>query len=135
MPDLVGKNIHGFRITGVLGQGGMGIVYKAYDIKLERPVAIKMLHTRPNHSSRIIHQLRKEAKHQAKLVHPNIVMVHGLLEHFSFLGIVMEFVEGENLHQLISRKGRLSVNETLNILKQVLLGFDYAHSKGLFTAT
>ena len=130
MNELIGKNIHGFRITDILGEGGMGVVYKAYDTKLERNVAIKMLHTRPNQSEQLLHQLRKEAKHQAKLIHPNIVMVHGLLEHFSFLGIVMEYVDGANLHQVIAHKGRLNVNESIKILEQVLLGIDYAHSKG-----
>ena len=130
MLNVIGKNINGFKIMSTLGEGGMGIVYKAYDTKLERFVAIKMLHPRLNQPVRLLAQFKKEAKHQAKLIHPHIVMVHGLLEYHSLLGIVMEYVDGINLHSLIYRNGRIELDQAIKFLKQILLGIEYAHSKG-----
>jgi len=130
MIDLIGKNIDGFRINSILGEGGMGIVYKATDTKLERNVAIKMMHPRTGNSSNVFTQFRKEAKHHAKLIHTNIVTVYGMLEYYSYLGIIMEYVDGVNLGEMIYRNGRLNYLQTLKILKQLLAGIDHAHKKG-----
>lgn len=128
--NLIGTSINGFKIISILGEGGMGIVYKAFDTKLERYVAIKMLHPRTNKPERLLSQFKKEAKHQARLVHPNIITVYGLLEYQSLLGIVMEYVEGRNLNEIIFRNGKIEPAQATKFLIQILMGIEYAHSKG-----
>jgi len=130
MENLIGKIIDNYRIVSVLGKGGMGIVYKAYDTKLDRYVAIKMLNAEPYDRERFIERFKREAKNQAKLSHPNIVTVYGFIEYSDLLGIVMEYVEGESLEKVIERQGRFNLYDVLYILKQLLLGLGYAHSKG-----
>ena len=127
---MVGKFIENYKLVAVLGEGGMGIVYKALDLKLERYVAIKILSPQAIANPQFVARFKREAKNQAKLTHPNIVPVYGFAEDRQTLGIVMEYVEGETLEHLIQRKGRLELNEALNILKQILAGADYAHAKG-----
>ena len=130
MEDLIGKIIDNYRIVSVLGRGGMGIVYKAYDTKLDRYVAIKMLNSQSLNKERFIERFKREAKNQAKLSHPNIVTVYGFIEYSNLLGIVMEYVEGESLEKVIERQGRFNLYDVIYILKQLLLGMGYAHSKG-----
>src|SRR5690606_5389657 len=113
-----------------LGEGGMGIVYKAFDVKLERYVALKILNSQALNTPQFVERFKREAKNQAKLNHPNIVPVYGFTEEVNIIGIVMEYVEGETLDQLIERKGRLNLLESLKILQQILRGTGYAHSKG-----
>lgn len=131
MENLIGKIIDNYKIVSVLGRGGMGIVYKAYDTKLDRYIAIKMLN--PSSGSdheRFIERFKREAKNQAKLSHPNIVAVYGFIEYSNLLGIVMEYVEGESLEKVIERQGRFNLYDVIYIIKQLLLGIGYAHSKG-----
>ncbi|MCL6100735.1 MAG: protein kinase [Bacteroidetes bacterium] len=130
MEDLIGKIIDNYRVVSVLGKGGMGIVYKAYDTKLDRYVAIKMLNASAHDKERFIERFKREAKNQAKLSHPNIVAVYGFIEYSNLLGIVMEYVEGESLEKVIDRQGRFNLYDVIYILKQLLLGMGYAHSKG-----
>ncbi|OGU55254.1 MAG: hypothetical protein A2V66_10950 [Ignavibacteria bacterium RBG_13_36_8] len=130
MENLIGKVIQNYKIVSVLGKGGMGIVYKAYDIKLDRYVAIKILHPTIIDKANFIERFKREAKHQAQLSHPNIVTVYGFIEYLNFLGIVMEYVEGESLEKLINRKKRLHLYDVIYILKQILFAIGYAHSKG-----
>lgn len=130
MENLIGKLIDNFRIVSVLGKGGMGIVYKAYDTKLDRYVAIKLLNTQMQNRELFIERFKREAKNQAKLTHPNIVAVYGFIEYSDLLGIVMEYVEGESLEKVIERQGRFNLYDVIYILKQMLLGLGYAHSKG-----
>ena len=127
---MIGSTIEHYKITGVLGEGGMGIVYKAFDLKLERYVAIKILNTQATTNPHFVERFRREAKHQARLNHGNVVPVYGLTESRQWLGIVMEYVEGETLSNLIQNKGRMELKESLNILRQILVGSDYAHKKG-----
>lgn len=127
---MIGKIINNYRIVSELGQGGMGIVYKAYDIKLDRFVAIKILKSQITNQVQFIERFKKEAKNQAKLSHQNIVPVYGFLEEKGLLGIIMEYVDGETLEHLIERKLRLDIFESIFIIKQVLKGAGYAHSKG-----
>jgi len=130
MENLIGKLIDNYRIVSVLGKGGMGIVYKAYDTKLDRYVAIKMLNAQSYDRERFVERFKREAKNQAKLSHPNIVTVYGFIEYGDLLGIAMEYVEGESLEKVIQRQGRFNLYDVIYILKQALLGLGYAHSKG-----
>ena len=130
MDELIGKAIDNYRIEAVLGTGGMGIVYKAYDIKLERFVAIKMLNSHLFQREESITRFKREAKNQAQLSHPNIVTVYGFIEYSNFLGIVMEYVEGESLENIIFRMKSLHSWDAIYIIKQVLVAMGYAHSKG-----
>lgn len=130
MENLIGILIDNYRIVSILGKGGMGIVYKAYDTKLDRYVAIKMLNADTYDLARFVERFKREAKNQAKLSHPNIVTVYGFIEYADLLGIVMEYVEGESLEKVIQRQGRFNLYDVMYILKQILLGLGYAHSKG-----
>jgi len=130
MENLIGILIDNYRIVSVLGKGGMGIVYKAYDTKLDRYVAIKMLNADTYDHARFVERFKREAKNQAKLSHPNIVTVYGFIEYEDLLGIVMEYVEGESLEKVLQRQGRFNLYDVMYILKQILLGLGYAHSKG-----
>jgi len=127
---MLGKTIQNYKIYSILGEGGMGVVYKAFDIKLERYVAIKILKNPDFVHGQFIERFKREAKNQAKMNHPNIVQVFGFVEDADIMGIVMEYVEGESLEQLVERKGRLDLEESLYLIKQVLAGVSYAHNKG-----
>ncbi len=127
---MTGNVIEHYKIVSVLGEGGMGIVYKAFDLKLERYVAVKILSKEAQNNPQFISRFKREAKNQAKLNHPNIVPVYGFTEERNMLGIVMEFVEGETLENIIQKKSRLNLKEAIQIIKQILEGAGYAHSKG-----
>ncbi len=127
---MIGSIIENYKIVAVLGEGGMGIVYKAFDLKLERYVALKILSPQALMNPQFVARFKREAKNQAKLTHPNIVPVYGFTEDHHTLGIVMEYVEGETLEHIIKRKGHLTAIEALSILKQILIGVGYAHAKG-----
>lgn len=127
---MIGRNIEHYKIVEVLGKGGMGVVYKAFDLKLERFVALKILNSDLLSNPHFLERFKREAKHQAKLNHPNIVPVYGFTEENGNLGIIMEYVAGETVENLIKRLGRLELPYALSILKQVLAGIGYAHEKG-----
>ena len=127
---MVGEVIENYKIVSVLGEGGMGVVYKGFDLKLERFIALKILNEQAIKNPRFVERFKREAKNQAKLNHPNIVPVYGFTEDKGLLGIAMEYVAGVTLEQMIQRKEKLELNEAIKILKQVLSGVGYAHSKG-----
>lgn len=127
---MIGSRIDHYKIVDILGEGGMGIVYKSFDLKLERYVAIKILNAAALNSPQFIERFKREAKNQAKLTHPNIVPVYGFTEGMKLLGIVIEYVEGETLEKMIVRQGRLNLSQTIDIMQQVLSGAAYAHKKG-----
>ncbi len=127
---MVGSIIGNYKIISKLGEGGMGVVYKALDLKLERLVALKILSSQTAQSPQFIERFKREARNQAKLTHPNIIPVYGFLDEHGYLGIAMEFVDGETLEQIIDRKGRLDQVEALTYLKQMLSGIGYAHKMG-----
>lgn len=104
---MIGRIIDNYRIVSELGRGGMGIVYKAYDTKLDRNVAIKILKEEITTRLHFIERFKKEAKNQAQLSHPNIVPVYGFIEQEGMLGIVMEYVEGKVLSILLKEPAGL----------------------------
>ncbi len=130
MENYIGKNIESYKIVSLLGKGGMGVVYKAYDTKLDRYVAIKMLSAQNNENERFIERFKKEARNQAKLLHQNIATVYGFIEFEGILGIVMEYIDGESLEKIIYRRKKLTVTDSIFITKNILQGLAFAHSKG-----
>lgn len=130
MKDLINKVIENYKFISVIGKGGMGIVYKAYDIKLDRFVAIKILGSHITGKPKHIERFKREARNQAQLTHNNIVTVYGFIEHEDILGIVMEFIDAPSVDKLIYNYKKLHINDAILIIKQVLAGIGYAHSKG-----
>jgi serine/threonine-protein kinase len=127
---MVGAIIGNFKVVSVLGEGGMGTVYKAFDMTLERFVALKVLSAQAASNAQFVERFKREAKNQAKLTHPNIVPVYGFTDENGVRAIVMEYVEGETIEKMIDRKKKLEYIESLLMLQQVLAGVGYAHSKG-----
>lgn len=127
---MINQIINNYKILEVLGEGGMGIVYKAFDLKLERFVALKVLSGQALSNSRFIERFRIEARNQAKLIHTNIIPVFSFIEEEGIYAIVMEFVDGITLEQLIAKKGRLTIDEATTIMLDILEGVSYAHKKG-----
>lgn len=127
---MIGKIVQNYKIISLIGEGGMGSVYKALDFKLDRYVAIKVLKKIESQNTHFVERFKREAKNQAKLSHPNIVSVYGFVEARDFLGFVMEYVEGRTVEDYLLQYGRLSINDSLQIIKQVLSGISYAHDEG-----
>ncbi|HEX5234930.1 MAG TPA: protein kinase [Silvibacterium sp.] len=126
--DLVADN---YRILGVAGSGGMGVVYRARDLRLERVVALKFLPSELNASQRDKERFMREARTASSLDHPNIGVIHGVEEtadERTF--IVMAFYEGTSLAQRI-RNGPLPAHQAIDIASQVARGLAEAHSRGI----
>ncbi len=128
---MTGKKIFHYRILDLLGTGGMGSVYKAFDLKLERFVAIKFLSESLSKNLKVVDRFRNEARNQAKLNQPNIVAVYGYEEAENNFAIIMEYFNSFSLEELLTRKKYLSLNEAVPIIKQVLYGVSFAHKHGL----
>jgi predicted Ser/Thr protein kinase len=120
-----------YELEGLVGTGGMSSVYKARDRLLERRVALKILH--PHHASDadFVERFRKEARSVAQLSHPNIVTVIDRGDDGGRQFIVFEYVEGENLKELVTREGPLPLRRALELALQVGRGLAFAHSNGL----
>ena len=116
-----------YKILSELGAGGMGVVYRALDVPLDREVAIKRLRSEFAASTAVLERFRKEAQIQARLNHPNIAQLYTLVEDGQSLCIVMEFVDGSNL----SRHIPLAWQKALPVILQTLEGLDYAHRRGV----
>jgi serine/threonine protein kinase len=116
-----------YRLENELGRGGMGVVYKAYDTKLERTVAIKLLPEALARNAKAVKLLKQEANISLTLTHPNIVRLINFEETDKEVYLVMEYIEGESLADVLLEKKKLSVDEALAISKQVLEALSYAH--------
>ncbi len=119
-----------YRVLGALGSGGMGTVVLAFDTRLQRQVAIKRIHAGRQMNPLARERLRREAAAAATLNHPAVVQVHDILEDESGDAIVMEYVEGRTLAQMLTR-GPLPVPQAIGIARQVAEGLAAAHGLGL----
>ncbi|WP_461091844.1 serine/threonine protein kinase [Spirosoma gilvum] len=128
---MKGRLIHHYRVESLLGEGGMGTVYQAIDTHLERPVAVKMLHTHLVSQTSFMERFRNEALILARLNHPNIAVVYNFLQDGSDYFMAMEFVEGDSLEALIRKAGALSATVAAEIVRQGLEGLSHAHRKGI----
>ena len=127
---MIGKTILHYKILEKLGEGGMGVVYKAEDIKLKREVAIKFLpyHISSNEEERKRFEL--EAQAAASLNHPNIATIHAIEESGDDTFIVMEYIDGIELNNKI-KLGKIPADEAVHISIQIAEGLDVAHKKGI----
>jgi serine/threonine-protein kinase len=119
-----------YRVTGTLGKGGMGEVYRATDTKLNREVALKMLPDAFARDPERMSRFSREAQVLASFNHPNIASIHGLEESEGKRALVMELVEGETLAERLKR-GPIPVGEALVIARQVAEGLEEAHERGI----
>jgi serine/threonine protein kinase/tetratricopeptide (TPR) repeat protein len=130
MNDLIGQTILHYKIIDKLGEGGMGVVYKAEDSKLKREVAIKFLPNIISKSKEDKTRFENEAQAAASLNHPNIATIHAIEEKDSQIFIVMEFINGPELKSRID-EGPITLEESLNIIEQIAYGLAAAHHKGI----
>jgi len=119
-----------YRIIRMLGRGGMGAVYLARDLTLEREVAIKVVNT-ASESSELYDRFRREAKTAAKLSHPNIVPLHAFGEVDGMPYFVMGYVRGESLAARLRREGRVPEDEARQIVGEIAQALDHAHRLGV----
>jgi predicted Ser/Thr protein kinase len=128
---MIGKVLGHLKIIRLLGKGGMGEVYLAQHALLNKLFAVKVLSAELTSDPEFGQRFYQEAKHQALLHHPNIVDVIDYIEEDGRYFMVMEYVEGKNVDDLIKEKGKLSEQEAIAIMKDVLAALSFAHAKGL----
>lgn len=124
-----GDKLDHFTIVGEIGRGGMGTIYKALDEMLNRHVAIKIIHPLLANDDQLMERFKTEAMTQAQLNHPNIVTVHSFNRIGADFVMVMEYVDGQSLKEIISKEHFLQIGVAIAIMKSVLAGLAYAHDK------
>ena len=129
-PEKMQERFPQFEIVEFLGRGGMGEVYKARQKALDREVAIKLLAGEWQNDEAFAKRFETEAKTLAQMSHPNIVTVHDFGESQGSFYIVMEYIDGVNLRDLLS-EGKMSPEQALAIVPSVCEALEYAHSKGV----
>jgi serine/threonine protein kinase len=125
-----GETLGGFRIVDVIGFGGMAVVYRAEQVSLGRPVALKVLSPQLSSDEAFRERFRREGKHAAALDHPNIVAVYDSGESEGRLYLAMRLVEGTTLGERMHERG-LSAQDTIDILRQIARALDVAHDARL----
>ena len=129
---MIGTTIDGrYRITGRVARGGMATVYTAVDERLGRTVALKIIYPSQATNVRFVDRFTDEAKTIAQLTHPNVVAVYDQGRHRGLPYLVMEYVHGRTLRDLLTQRRRLSPVEALAILEQMLAAIAAAHRAGL----
>ncbi len=127
---MIGQRVHQYQITEKLGEGGMGLVYKAEDTRLQRTVALKFLHplivSSADEQQRLVH----EARAAAGLTHPNICTIYEINEIDGRVFIAMQFIEGSTLRDRVL-SGHIETDEALRFLIEIADGLKQAHTKGI----
>jgi DNA-binding winged helix-turn-helix (wHTH) protein len=130
--SLIGKMVSHYRVLEVIGSGGMGIVYKAEDIKLARKVALKFLPEELAHEPDALERFEREARTASALSHANICTIHGIEEHDGQPFMVMELLKGETLREVISADRKpLERRMLVDLALQIATGLEVAHQKGI----
>jgi serine/threonine-protein kinase len=128
---MVGNEIGNYRIVEKIGAGGMGVVYKAIDMHLDRVVAVKALSPEFSGNPTLLERFRGEARAQAQLNHPNLATLYAFLVQDDVAYMVMEFVDGETFHAMLARRGPIPAEEAVPLFRQALAGIGQAHRLGI----
>jgi serine/threonine-protein kinase len=120
-----------YRIEEEIARGGMGVIYRGLDLKLNRQVAIKVIHAHLSGDDSFAQRFLREARAMARLAHENIIRVYAVDEQDGIHYIVMEFFAGPNLRELLRSQIRLPVRQTLRIALQLAHALAYAHAQGI----
>ena len=135
MKHLIGQTLDRYQIIALLGQGGMGAVFRARDITLKREVALKVLHAHLAAQPTFKERFLQEAQTAAQLDHTGIIKVYDFGQSNELLYIVMEFIQGANLAQMLetlrTEQRWLLLPEAIELVRQVALALDYAHQRGV----
>ena len=126
-----GYKVDRYVLLDLIGQGGMGRVYLARDARLNRLVALKILSPERVNNPRAIARFQREARVGAQLQHENLVRIYDFGESNGRYYLVMEFIEGKTVGTLISEQGQMSAASAVRLVRQVALGLEHAHQKGL----
>ena len=127
----IGSEVAAYRIEAVVGAGGMGVVYRALDRRLDRHVALKLLHGELSQNDQYRARFLRESKQAAAIEHPGIVPVHDAGDASGVLYIAMRYIDGSDLGQAISREGAIAPDRALSLLAEVAGALDAAHARGI----
>ncbi len=127
---MVGKTIHHYEILEELGRGGMGVVYKAEDTKLQRTVALKFLPLEVAGDDELRQRFINEARTASALNHPNICTIHAV-EDGDQPFIAMEFVAGRELREIVGAQHAVPLRDVIDYVTQIAEGLQAAHEKGI----
>src|SRR6266511_5904320 len=126
-----GTQLGGYRIDGVVGRGGMGVVYRATEVALDRPVALKLIAPELAHDEGFRERFLRESRLAAALDHPGILPVYAAGEADGKLYLATRFVDGIDLRELVERAGPLPAERALTLVGQVADALDEAHARNL----
>ena len=120
-----------YRIEALLGKGGMGTVYKAHDVELDRTVALKLILPELLNRPETMQRFKQELLLASSISHKNILRIHDLVEVGGIKLISMAYIHGEDLHARLNREGRLPIDQVLSMARQLCDALDAAHSQGI----
>ncbi len=126
-----GATFAGLEVEGEVGRGGMGVIYRARDPELDRVRALKVLAAERSADDEFRERFRRESRQAAAIEHPNVIPVYRAGEEDGRLFLVMRFVDGPSLAEVLADRGRLRLDETVDLVHQVARGLDAAHAAGL----
>jgi len=124
----IGETFGTFHIKSEIGHGGMGTIFHAVDTMLDREVALKIIHPQLTYNAQLMERFKIEAMTQARMNHPNIVMIFSFTRIEDDYVIAMEYIAGRSLKDILAEKRRLTPAEAFGYLEQVLGGLKYAHA-------
>ncbi|MFD2612927.1 Stk1 family PASTA domain-containing Ser/Thr kinase [Paenibacillus gansuensis] len=125
---MIGLELGGrYEIISRIGGGGMALVYKGHDILLNRKVAVKVLRQQFVHDEEFIRRFRREAQSAASLSHPNVVSIYDVGQEDEIHYIVMEYIDGHNLNEIIQQRAPLQVEESVRVASQICDALEHAH--------